>query len=116
MATLAGGGRISVAEVERERARLERSWRAGPVAGDGIELADILGPAELASIDLFDRIQLVEVIRICRASSTISEAGRTLFQASRTRRAAVNDADRLRKYLARFGLDWTRAHGHSEAS
>jgi hypothetical protein len=34
-------------------------------------------------------------------------AGRALFAASRLRRSSANDADRLRKYLARFGLDWT---------
>jgi transcriptional regulatory protein RtcR len=27
---------------------------------------------------------------------------------SRTRKASPNDADRLRKYLARFGLEWDR--------
>ena len=32
--------------------------------------------------------------------------GRALFAASRGRRASTNDADRLRKYLARFGLGW----------
>jgi transcriptional regulatory protein RtcR len=36
----------------------------------------------------------------------LSEAGRALFAASRTRRASSNDADRLRKYLARFDLSW----------
>jgi transcriptional regulatory protein RtcR len=29
-----------------------------------------------------------------------------LFDRSRARKQSVNDADRLRKYLARFGLDW----------
>lgn len=29
-----------------------------------------------------------------------------LFSASRERRSSTNDADRLRKYLARFDLDW----------
>jgi transcriptional regulatory protein RtcR len=33
--------------------------------------------------------------------------GRQLFAASRTRKAAPNDADRLRKYLARFGPEWS---------
>ncbi|TDB27521.1 hypothetical protein ATCM_07525 [Stenotrophomonas sp. ATCM1_4] len=33
-------------------------------------------------------------------------AGRELFAVSRTQRASTNDADRLRKYLAKFGLDW----------
>lgn len=28
--------------------------------------------------------------------------------ASRARRTSANDADRLRKYLARFSLDWAR--------
>jgi transcriptional regulatory protein RtcR len=51
-------------------------------------------------------VQLAEAIRVCRASRSLSEAGRSLFAASRTRRSSANDADRLRKYLARFGLDW----------
>jgi len=50
-------------------------------------------------------VQLAEVVRVCRASRTLSEAGRTLFAASRARKGSTNDADRLRKYLKRFGLD-----------
>jgi transcriptional regulatory protein RtcR len=38
----------------------------------------------------------------------MSEAGRALFTASRGRKKTVNDADRLRKYLARFGIEWRR--------
>jgi transcriptional regulatory protein RtcR len=36
----------------------------------------------------------------------LSDAGRTLFSDFRKRRFSTNDADRLRKYLARFGSDW----------
>jgi len=36
----------------------------------------------------------------------LSEAGRTLFAVSRDAKAKPNDADRLKKYLARFGLAW----------
>jgi hypothetical protein len=39
-------------------------------------------------------------------SHSMSEAGRQLFDASRTRKTSKNDADRLRKYLGRFGIDW----------
>jgi transcriptional regulatory protein RtcR len=46
------------------------------------------------------------VVEQCRAAKTLSEAGRQLFAASRTNRKVANDADRLRKYLARFELDW----------
>jgi transcriptional regulatory protein RtcR len=73
------------------------------VADDPLD--GLLGEAATA-IDPFDRVQLLETIRICRASRSLSEAGRTLFAASRLRRSSANDADRLRKYLARFGLDW----------
>ncbi|MEM8876092.1 MAG: hypothetical protein AAGD32_17750 [Planctomycetota bacterium] len=49
-------------------------------------------------------MQLAEVIRVCRASPNLSAAGRELFAVSRAQRKTANDADRLRKYLARFGL------------
>lgn len=63
------------------------------------------------SFDPFDRVQLAEVIRVCRRSRSLSEAGRTLFSASRSRRSSSNDADRLRKYLQRYGIDWARLQG-----
>ena len=43
---------------------------------------------------------------MCRSSRSLSEAGRALFSVSRAKKARPNDADRLRKYLARFGLSW----------
>ena len=45
-------------------------------------------------------------MEVCRDSRTLSDAGRKLFGASRDRKITTNDADRLRKYLARFDLDW----------
>jgi len=51
---------------------------------------------------------LAAVIRACRACPNLSAAGRRLFAASRADKASTNDADRLRKYLARFDLDWDR--------
>lgn len=103
MATLSPNGRIDKDCVEAEIARLERLW-ARQVSDDA--LADIIPAERLADIDPFDRVQLAEVIRTCRASRSLSEAGRSLFAASRKQRASTNDADRLRKYLARFGLAW----------
>ena len=69
-------------------------------------LDEILGAERAAELDRFDRVQLADVIQICRQSRTLSEAGRRLFDVSRTRKTSSNDADRLRKYLARFGLNW----------
>ncbi|SFD86276.1 RNA repair transcriptional activator RtcR [Paracidovorax konjaci] len=116
LATLAEGGRIGLALVEAEIARLRWLWQpAQPPQGahsagtDGLpELEALLGPAQMDALDLFDRLQLAAVVRVCRQSRSLSDAGRQLFQASRAQRTAVNDADRLRKYLGRFGLAWDR--------
>lgn len=105
MATLSPKGRIDLDCVEAEIVRLKRLWSGQTDDGLGM-LADILGAEALSAIDPFDRVQLAETIRVCRLSRSLSEAGRTLFAASRARRSTANDADRLRKYLARFGLDW----------
>ena len=98
MATLAPKGRITVECVEREIARLRDGWRSEPKT-DGEEVI----PNEL---DPFDRVQLEYVIRVCRESKTLSDAGRKLFAVSRLQRSVQNDADRLKKYLGRFGLKW----------
>ena len=104
--TLAPRGRITTAMVEEEIARLTKQWLAGRTDPDWTLLGEILPPDALAGLDLFDRVQLAEVVRVCRKSASLSGAGRTLFAASRAKRASTNDADRLRKYLDRFNLDW----------
>ncbi len=105
MATLAPSGRINEAVVAEEIERLRQHWRPAGTALHG-NLDSLLSAEQLAALDLFDRVQLAEAVRICRQHATLSAAGRALFAASRTSKASVNDADRLRKYLARFGLDW----------
>jgi transcriptional regulatory protein RtcR len=111
MATLANAGRIQVEAVDEEIARLRRQWRTGEAASP---LDALLGEGA-AELDRFDRVQLEDVVRVCATASSLSQAGRTLYAISRTQRSSTNDADRLRKYLARFGLDWeqlrARRHG-----
>ena len=121
LATLADSGRIGLPLVEAEIARLRWLWQPASDARHGLapaagavgrdELAALLGDEVMESMDLFDQLQLAAVLQVCRQSRTLSDAGRLLFQASRTQRTVVNDADRLRKYLSRFGLDWERASG-----
>ena len=107
MATLAPGGRISLAVVEEEINRLRQAWgRLQGVAENHEILTSLPGEEKRDNLDLFDRLQLVSVIDVCRQSATLSDAGRRLFSTSRGRKKTVNDADRLRKYLARFGLNW----------
>jgi transcriptional regulatory protein RtcR len=106
MATLAPSGRINETVVAEEIERLQRQWQGARADSGEALLIALLGAERVSAIDLFDRLQLQEIIRACRDCPTLSAAGRMLFAASRAERTSTNDADRLRKYLARFGLDW----------
>jgi transcriptional regulatory protein RtcR len=108
MATLAPGGRISTVIVEEETKRLLASWSAPGESSSPAALQEFLDDRQLEELDLFDRGQLAFVVDVCKRSRSLSDAGRTLFGASRTRKTFSNDADRLRKYLARFGVEFSR--------
>ena len=101
MATLAPQANITIEQVEQEIKRLSQNWTSAQNSYD-----DLI-PNE---IDEFDRYQLEKVIEICQKSSSLSEAGRQLFAISRTKKQRSNDADRLKKYLAKFGLSWEIIH------
>lgn len=108
MATLTQTGRITEEVVRAEIERLALAWGRSSAenlpASDGC--VDVLGAARAAELDRFDRVQLADVLAVCARSKSVSDAGRELFAVSRVRKSSVNDADRLRKYLARFGLTW----------
>jgi transcriptional regulatory protein RtcR len=87
--------------VAGEIARLE----AGSHAEPRDRLAELLG-APAGDLDRFDRVQLADVVEVCAAAPSLSAAGRALFARSLAQRTTRNDADRLRKYLARFGVDF----------
>ncbi len=108
MATLAPGGRITEKEVKEETARLMTAWQSDiekPLPGQQA-LEEVLPDEKWTAIDPFHRTQLAQVLHVCRQSRNLSEAGRRLFTVSRKAKKRPNDADRLRKYLAKFGLNW----------
>lgn len=112
LATLGDNGRIGASLVDAEIARLRWQWQAELAGGSGPDLGapaleDVMGEAA-AALDHFDRLQLQAVITVCRQHHSLSDAGRELFNVSRTQRSVVNDADRLRKYLMKFGLTWEK--------
>lgn len=106
MATLTSGGRITQEVVDEEITRLRDAWHPPAASPADDWCAQLLGPERWSALDLFDRMQLSGVLNLCRQARTLSEAGRLLFHTSRERKKTVNDADRLRKYLARFQLTW----------
>jgi transcriptional regulatory protein RtcR len=119
MATLAHGGRITEADVAEELGRLRTRGSEAAGGSDGSDrfpqdrdrVLRAMGPAGAEALDRFDRVQLEDVLSVCEAAKSISDAGRQLFAASRAGKSSVNDADRLRKYLARFGLEFKNLSG-----
>lgn len=121
MGTLATGNRIRREQVDEEIGRLQSQWQAEsriepPSQSTAGALRQWVPEEVVARVDPFDRVQLLYVIQTCRGSASLSAAGRRLFAASRQRKATPNDADRLRKYLARYGLSWEtiRAGGRDD--
>jgi len=113
MATLAPRGRIRVEEVEEEIQRLRENWhRPGETAvTSGVELHWILNAGVLENLDPFDRVQLAYVVEVCQRSKSLSDAGREIFSVSRNKRSVTNDADRLKKYLAKFEVKFENLRG-----
>jgi transcriptional regulatory protein RtcR len=106
LGTLAPAGRITVDQVKAEIVHLRSRWAHESLAASGNLVDQVMASAVTASLDRFDRVQLEEVLSVCRTAATLSAAGRILFDRSRERKSVPNDADRLRKYLGRFDLDW----------
>jgi len=105
------------------RMRLRAAWssssRRGAVISDSAAnseavLQTVFTAEQIAQIDLFDQAQLATVVETCRTSASLSEAGRQLFAVSRQKKKNTNDADRLRKYLVRFGLTWQECREGSD--
>jgi transcriptional regulatory protein RtcR len=112
MATLADAGRIDMEAVAMEVARLQQR-NQHHLAGDMVKTAQLDHPEWLrlkADIDPFDLVQLEYVIQICRSAHNLSDAGRALFEQSRKEKKMANDADRLRKYLAKFDLSFAQVN------
>lgn len=113
LATLADGGRITGELVAAEIGRLQWLWQCAmrhqsPHAFEAEDVEALLTPERWQGMDLFDRLQLQAVVAVCRDCKSMADAGRRLFNQSRQQRSAVNDSDRLRKYLLKHGLSWER--------
>ncbi len=106
MATLAPGGRITSDVVAEEITRLESLWQHRRKNKSKDMIDSVLGKGSSEKLDRFDQTLLADVLSVCKASVSLSDAGRKLFSVSRENKKKSNDADRLRKYLAKFGISW----------
>lgn len=108
MATLANGGRITETVVEDEITRLSYDWKSyqklKTTEMTNTLLHDVLDTHAIEQLDLFERLQLQEVIKICQQCNSMAEAGRKLFNISRIAKTNTNDSHRIRQYLQKYGL------------
>lgn len=102
MATLAVGGRITEEVVEGEILRLQYNWQQLDEWQSSISVSDYIAE----EIDLFEQFQLSGVIKICKQSKTIAEAGRKLFNISRLSKNSTNDSHRLKQFLNKYKLSF----------
>jgi transcriptional regulatory protein RtcR len=100
MCALSGskGNLIDEDNVSREIERLRTKWGASE-PGENIDHL-------LREFDEIDRVQLREVIKICRASKNRTESGKRLFNGTKHETGSPNYSDLVAKYLERFGLDF----------
>lgn len=111
LGTLAYDGRIDENLVADEIERLKTLWANDDVmdnhTNDELTINDkLLAKINAQTIDEFDKMQLLNVIKICQNHDNLASAGRALFNHSRLTKSSGNDSDRLRKYLGKFGIAW----------
>lgn len=111
MTTLSEGGRITEDDVLKEWQRLTEQWKEGkaeqlPELTESESLVNRLLGSRAKELDVFDKVQLEEVLKVCLESENLAQASRKLFAHSLKEKKSINNSDRLRKYLAKYGLDW----------
>jgi len=109
MATLSTGGRITEEIVDSEIQRLQTDWSRSKKRdsnSDDILLQKTLDDEVYENIDIFEQAQLAQVIRVCKDSKSMADAGRKLFNKSRLQKSASNDSQRLRVYFKKYNLEF----------
>jgi len=107
MATLAAGGRINEEVVSDEIKRLKHDWSATSQDWNPKTItAKLIDEESHAKLDLFDHIQLAGIAGVCKTAKSMADAGRILFDQSRTQKKSVNDSHRLKQLLGKYGVEF----------
>ncbi len=80
MATLAPGGRITKEVFREEFSKLKVMWRATETDTANKFLNEVIGAERADQLDRFEKMQLADVLKVCKASKSMSEAGRKVLQ------------------------------------
>lgn len=115
MGTLSEGGRINSSLVDEEVERLNSKWQthlygtqtqAPDPAAISTAVTAVLGQKACDEMDYYDQLKLAGLIDICQNSSSMAEAGRTLFNISRGQKKSSNDSHRVKQLLDKYNLSF----------
>ena len=81
-------------------------WGGSQPAPSSRLLDEVVAPELLERLDRFDRVQLQDVLEVCRRAPSLSAAGCVLFDRSRERKNWPTMPIVCGKYLAGFELEW----------
>ena len=122
MATLSNGGRICKQNVDDEIERLKDNWSLTTQVIDidqgsqspALIISAFMDKQSIAETDYYEQIKISGIIKVCQESSSMAEAGRRLFQYSRTLKATHNDSHRVKQILSRYGLTFEEIKSHAQ--
>ena len=109
MGVLSEGGRIDEENVANEISRLKSDWRESEVGSADVktnmgQLEELIGAEAASKLDVYDHILINGIIEVCANSRSMAEAGRKLFNHSRTRKSSSNDSHRVKQILDKYGI------------
>ena len=109
MGVLSEGGRIDEENVAQEIERLKTDWResskSAATSMDSVNrLAEFMSADAVSKLDLYDHILINGLIDVCADSRSMAEAGRKLFNHSRTQKSSTNDSHRIKQILDKYGI------------
>jgi transcriptional regulatory protein RtcR len=110
MGVLSEGGRIDEGNVAQEVERLRNDWSEGQVKIDSQKrgmasmVESLIGLQASSELDLYDHILIDGIAEVCANSRSMAEAGRKLFNHSRTQKASTNDSHRIKQMLDKYGI------------
>ena len=110
MGVLSEGGRIDEDNVAQEIERLRNDWSESQGKVDSQErgiaskVESLIGSQASSELDLYDYILIDGIAEVCANSRSMAEAGRKLFNHSRTQKASTNDSHRIKQILDKYGI------------
>ena len=114
MGVLSEGGRIDEDNVTQEIERLKNDWsgsKADTKSATASKLESLISSQASSELDLYDHILIKGIAEVCANSKSMADAGRQLFNHSRTQKSSTNDSHRIKQILDKYGISFQDLSG-----